>query len=485
MSANKSSKKRAPVGCGEVDQELCSELFVEVYSVKMLKDYLLNFYDQWKPIFPRLFDDWETNGITNKISAHFLDTYADQLFSQIKGVIVRNETILSKYVSQNFQNTVDDLAKRYIAGNKKQYFALKSYTATNNVRRKSVRGGVDNIRSSQLFLQKYPVDRMKEIAIRLYLRYKDLMQPWPEDKETGLLDDKYVTNYAKGLIEYIKDEIRTSERRNPNYRIRNLNYVINDKARSFVLGEIKDINRPRRRLVNDKVLEFLRNELWMPNLTIDDLKNFVHKRRSETVTRLTDALFDHKALNKVWFKIEYWDYTGNREVYIYLPEQCVTILYYYSYSSMTSRLGEDQNGVDYEGEDPSDDHHLAEDKELISEMVEVLPIPDDFEIGKVEMKDDWLERMEEFYKNLNDKERCVLKHSWLELLPHAEVAGLCWDPPVSDVAVTRVRNNVERKYLKYVMEYSEKEIERYMKKDKKKGKDEKTKGEDSKKEESN
>ena len=484
MSANKSSKKRAPVGCGEVDQALCSELFVEVYSVKMLKDYLLNFYDQWKPIFPRLFDDWETNRGTNKISAPFLDTYADQLFSHIKGVIVRNETILSKYVSQNFQNTVDALATRYIASSKKKYFALKSYGTTKRVRRKPVRGGADNIRSSQLFQQKYPVDRMKEIARRLYFRYENLMQSWPEDKETGLLDDKFVTNYAKGLIEHIKGEIEISELKNPNYRIRNLNYVVNQKARSFVLREIKHINRPRRRLVNDKVLEFLRNELWMPNLTIDDLRDLVHKRRSETVTRLTDALSDHKALNKVWFKIEKWDYTGNREVYIYLPEQCVTILYYYSYGSMTSHLREDQNRVDYEAEDPSDDHHLAEDKELISKTLEVFPFPD-FEIGKVEMKDDWLERMEKFYKNLNDKERCVFKHSWLELLPHAEVAGLCWESPVSDSTVTGVRKKVKKKYLKYVMEYSEKEIERYMKKDKKKNKDEKTKGEDSKKEESN
>ena len=84
------------------------------------------------------------------------------------------------------------------------------------------------------------------------------------------------------------------------------------------------------------------------------------------------------------------------------------------------------------------------------------------------MKDFFSDRFEKFYENLNSRERCVFKEALLEHQRNDKVIELCWDDPVESPRVSQTILDIEKKYLKFVMGYTDAEIEMHFEKQKNK-----------------
>jgi DNA-directed RNA polymerase specialized sigma subunit len=65
-------------------------------------------------------------------------------------------------------------------------------------------------------------------------------------------------------------------------------------------------------------------------------------------------------------------------------------------------------------------------------------------------------KFEEFYKSLNDIERCVFREYFKKRHNQSEVGRICFDPPVGNTRVAQYVSDIKVKFFIIVMEYDEK-----------------------------
>ena len=313
--------------CGNIVGKTCSELFDEEYSEDKIKGFLVDFNEKWAINFPVIFNGWKRDDTTGAISSSFLSEYAASLSLCTKERLLENERMNLDYISYNLQNTVKDILVRLVAGKSGDYPKLKRFMKAKTRSTNPDCGKAVKVICSKLFQQEYNISRMKGLTIKFYHKYKDLgpFPDWPKD-EYGLIKDEFLSSYAAGLLEHVKREILTSEHNNPNYHILNLPHMVYLKAKSFIIDEIKNIDKPRRRLVNEKMLAYLKGYINLPELTLDELKEIIRNPYSQKMKKLKEELLKTPGLDKAWFKLEKYSYTNTIEPYIYIPEASVTEL---------------------------------------------------------------------------------------------------------------------------------------------------------------
>lgn len=71
-------------------------------------------------------------------------------------------------------------------------------------------------------------------------------------------------------------------------------------------------------------------------------------------------------------------------------------------------------------------------------------------------------KLKDFYKSLDEIERCVFEKLFFERNNQAKVGGICFNPPVGNTRVSQYVTRIKLKFFILVLEYDEAVVKKQM-----------------------
>ena len=262
---------------------------------------------------------------------------------------------------------------------------------------------------SEVFRHEYGIDDFKAMLFynsRKY-RYHEIFDDFPKkvDKKTGFVegfDLCYFEHFAQGLFEHVESMIRKKENQNPAFAITNIKSFVASTVSIFLEEYKRDLQNIHEATVNEDILCELRLLLFRSDLTEDDLKPLAKSSKSSAERDLLDEIKSHPGYRGIWFKLK--NEKGTNKLVMYFTEQ-----------------------------DISDKFNFVVSKSVPEEK--------DGNPGIFSLE----ERFENFYKILNERERCVYRYRIKQALPARDVIDICWDKPVAPSSINNVLNGIVKK----------------------------------------
>jgi hypothetical protein len=157
---------------------------------------------------------------------------------------------------------------------------------------------------SDLFQERYDIDRVKAILLNCVSRYRfhEFFDELPRDREDPrYFDPKAFHDYATGIREHVYEELKKRES-DPNYTVRHLNALALSIIEVFLTRASKAQQEIHTLKVNKKMLEKIRGRLMKSDITLEDLALLSVKPVPKEAQELNEKLKSCPGFRHAWFK---------------------------------------------------------------------------------------------------------------------------------------------------------------------------------------